>query len=413
MATVIRTATELQNMSADLSADYELGGNVDASETAAWNAGAGFAPIGDSVTPFTGNFDGKGYTITGLTINRPATEDIGLFGYAGSPGGGPTIVYIKNVVLASVSIVGQDETGALVGEARDYVYIQGCSSSGTVSGRNSVGGLIGDLGSSSSRIESGCSSSCEVTASGLDAGGLFGGCEGSLTDSYATGAVHGYQYAGGLGSIYVSGSATRCFATGDIDVTDDYAGGLFGYAGESALTDCYARGSVTAAGVGASAGGVVGDVYDAIFTRCYATGAVSGASTGGFGGYKAADASTFEGCLWDTETTGEANSFGAGGSPSGLTGYTTTEMQSASVVQAKGYLLGRDWNVIGACNAGYPCLIGVNPCCSIRGVPADVTIARTKPSLELIRNLEMQCDGLFYIAKDGKATYESRFARHG
>jgi hypothetical protein len=57
-------------------------------------------------------------------------------------------------------------------------------------------------------------------------------------------------------------------------------------------------------------------------------------------------------------------------------------------------------------------LIGVNPCCSVRAIPADVTIARTKPSLELIRNVEMQCGGFFYIAKDGKTTYESRLARH-
>jgi hypothetical protein len=412
MATVIYTATQLQNMSADLAADYELGGNINASETAGWNAGAGFAPIGDSVTPFTGNFDGKGYTITGLTINRPATDDIGLFGYAGSPGGGPTVVYVKNVVLESASIVGLDQVGALVGEARDYVYIEDCRSSGTVSGRYSIGGLVGELGASSSRI-TWCSSSCEVTGSTMDAGGLFGGCQGTVTDSYATGDVHGEQYAGGLGSLAVSASVVRCFATGDVDTTDDYAGGLFGYAGDSSVTDCYARGSVTAAGVGAYAGGVVGDASVVIFTRCYATGAVSAAVSGGFGGYKVADASTFEDCLWDTETTGEASSWGAGGSPSGITGYTTAEMQSASVIQANGYLLGRDWNVIGACNGGYPCLIGVNPCCSVRGVPADVTIARTKPSLELIRNLEMQCDGLSYVTKAGLFKYESRYARHG
>jgi hypothetical protein len=247
----------------------------------------------------------------------------------------------------------------------------------------------------------------------MDAGGLFGGCQGTVTDSYATGDVHGDQYAGGLGSLAVSASIVRCFATGDVDTTDDYAGGLFGYAGDSSVTDCYARGSVTAAGVGAYAGGVVGDASVVIFTRCYATGVVSAAVSGGFGGYKVADASTFENCLWDTETTGEASSWGAGGSPSGITGYTTAEMQSASVIQAKGYLLGRDWNVIGACNAGYPCLIGVNPCCSVRAIPADVSIARTKPSLELIRNVEMQCDGLSYVTKAGLFKYESRYARHG
>jgi hypothetical protein len=45
--------------------------------------------------------------------------------------------------------------------------------------------------------------------------------------------------------------------------------------------------------------------------------------------------------------------------------------------------------------------------------PRDPTIARSKPSLELIRNMEMQCDGRFYIDKSGNAVYESRYARHG
>ena len=46
-------------------------------------------------------------------------------------------------------------------------------------------------------------------------------------------------------------------------------------------------------------------------------------------------------------------------------------------------------------------------------VTGDQTITRSKPSLELIRNLEMQCDGRFYIDKSGNAVYESRLARHG
>jgi len=43
----------------------------------------------------------------------------------------------------------------------------------------------------------------------------------------------------------------------------------------------------------------------------------------------------------------------------------------------------------------------------------DPTMAKTRPSLEFIRNLEMQCDGRFYIDKSGNAVYESRFARSG
>ena len=51
-----------------------------------WNGGAGFDPIGDNTGQFMGRFDGLGHTITGLTINRPTTVDVGLFGFIGTGG---------------------------------------------------------------------------------------------------------------------------------------------------------------------------------------------------------------------------------------------------------------------------------------------------------------------------------------
>ena len=56
--------------------------NIDASSTSAWDEGQGFTPMGNSSTKFTGFYNGDGYTINGLTINRPSTNYIGLFGYA-------------------------------------------------------------------------------------------------------------------------------------------------------------------------------------------------------------------------------------------------------------------------------------------------------------------------------------------
>lgn len=42
--------------------------DIDASDTEAWNEGRGFEPIGSTSHPFTGTYDGKGHTITSLTI---------------------------------------------------------------------------------------------------------------------------------------------------------------------------------------------------------------------------------------------------------------------------------------------------------------------------------------------------------
>lgn len=46
-------------------------------------------------------------------------------------------------------------------------------------------------------------------------------------------------------------------------------------------------------------------------------------------------------------------------------------------------------------------------------VVGDQTIVQDHPILELIRNVEVQLDGRFYIDKNGNAVYESRFHRSG
>ncbi len=76
----ITTVTQLQEMKDNLSAHYRLKNEIDASETAGWNSGEGFEPIGDSDDKFTGTLSGGGYIIDSLTINRPTEDRVGLFG---------------------------------------------------------------------------------------------------------------------------------------------------------------------------------------------------------------------------------------------------------------------------------------------------------------------------------------------
>src|SRR5690606_34902923 len=59
---------------------YTQTANIDASATSGWDSGAGFTPIGNNSVKFTGSYNGGGRTITGLTINRPSTDYVGLFG---------------------------------------------------------------------------------------------------------------------------------------------------------------------------------------------------------------------------------------------------------------------------------------------------------------------------------------------
>ena len=66
----------------------------------AWTTGAGWQPIGDFSNAFIGQFDGNGFTISNLTIDRNGTDRVGLFGYTGSGSG------ITNVGLLNLDITG-------------------------------------------------------------------------------------------------------------------------------------------------------------------------------------------------------------------------------------------------------------------------------------------------------------------
>ena len=57
-----------------------------------------WTPIGTESQPYTGTFNGKDKTITGLTVNQEGTNYVGLIGYLGSGG------KVQNVVLEGVQI---------------------------------------------------------------------------------------------------------------------------------------------------------------------------------------------------------------------------------------------------------------------------------------------------------------------
>ena len=104
----ITNCIELQEMQNDLSGDYYLTNNIDCSDTINWNAGAGFMPVGNATDRFSGTFDGQNYTITGLYINRPSSDGVGLFGSVSSS-------TIKNVGLVDTSIIAGSNVGSLAG----------------------------------------------------------------------------------------------------------------------------------------------------------------------------------------------------------------------------------------------------------------------------------------------------------
>lgn len=174
---IITTAAQLNNVRNGLSSYYKLGSDINLSSYGNW------IPVGNNNSNFRGGFDGNGYTITGLTINRPAESYIGLFGYVS------TVGQIRNVHLSGVNIIGYDYTGSLVGYI-NYGKVENSSASGTMTGYRHVGGLVGK--SENSAVVNG--SSANVTVQGYaNLGGLIGqyASWAPMADNAASGNVTG------------------------------------------------------------------------------------------------------------------------------------------------------------------------------------------------------------------------------
>lgn len=369
MATTITNLTELQAMENDLAEDYVLGQNIDASASAALNGGLGFDPIGSSGSKFTGSFDGGGYTINDLTINRPTENYVGLFGYVDDAAGN-----FSNVGLVDCTISGEQFVGALIGyiDISGTMAISDCYSTGTVAAVDgSVGGLLGYHNAASLTD---CYSTCSVTATGgandvSEVGGLVGNTRYTVTQCYATGDVTATsdgdieEVGGLLGLISPDATVSKSYATGNVSVTAGARaqgiGGAFGfYTSSGKASDCYARGSVTVS-VGNTTwgdiGGFVGVVDDvgAVIDDCYSTGALTvteGVSD--VGGFCGDNYGTITNCFWDATTSGQATSDGG-------TSKTTAQMKTESTFTDAGWDFSTIWQIDAVQNNGYPSIIDV------------------------------------------------------
>lgn len=288
--------------------------DIDASDTENWNDGAGFVPIGDNSTPFTGGYNGDGHTITGLTIDRGDTDIMGLFGIVS----GATI---ENLGIVNADITGRDGTGGLAASITNSSVITECYVSGTITGtRFFVGGLAGAASGNSSIDKS--YSTATVTGSNQYIGGLIGSNNSStISSSYSTGSVSGgnSQIGGLVGINDGTGAIQSSYSAGD--VTGNFSIG--GLAGENlgTIEDSYSIGNINGNG---NIGGLVGNNAGAI-SRTYSSGTVTGDTQSGLIGSNLIGSGTVEDSFWNTETSGQS------GSVEG-TGLTSAEMrQQASL----------------------------------------------------------------------------------
>lgn len=370
---IISDADDLQAIENDLTAYYELGGDIDASATSDWNSGAGFLPIGQT-DGFTGNFDGKGYSISDLYIDRSSTDYVALFRWTDA------VSTIQRVSLTSADITGRDSVGALVGLIYDACLIDNCNSSGSVSGRYNAGGLIGYLEDRNNTVTiSGSYSTCTITATYTGAGfigTIYDGAATTVSNCYATGNVTISDTTGASGSgggfIMELREATisQCYATGSVTAevssgNGKTSGGFVDYMRGGSIVDCYARGAVEATNAGGflcEGSPTVAGTIDNAYSTGAITAYVNGTNLGGFCWDN--KLITISNCFWDTETSGTATSDGG-------TGKTTSQMKLVPTFKDAGWDFDTIWYIREGVNNGYPSL-GVSPIGELAGLYAVV-----------------------------------------
>jgi hypothetical protein len=156
---------------------YKLGANIDASPTAdaEYNDGTGWLPRGDGTTKFTGGFNGNGFKISNLFINRSTTDNIGFFG----------VINTNNIIsvnLFNCNIVGQNNVGGICGQATipdvTTYNISYCSVTGTISGVSNIGGIGGYINTSGHYGDNihitYCNVDVTITATTSNCGGIAG-----------------------------------------------------------------------------------------------------------------------------------------------------------------------------------------------------------------------------------------------
>ncbi len=297
-----------------LNKSYIQTADIDATESANLNNGAGFSPIGTYIPyflefAFSGVYDGDGFAISNLVINRPDSTYQGLFGciWGGS---------VMNLMVLNAQVSGNDYTGILVGYISANSSAVKCSTSGlinstgsnlgglaggassiiidscfatvTINGTGtglvaSVGGLIGQVGTNGTIVRSGAEA--DILASNYNyVGAMIGWCaESTVKSSSATGSLEGKETIGGFIGYGSGCTFDSCFTDALVLSTGSCCGGFAGSLNHCEINDTYSFGDVSSTGY-AEIGGFTGLTSFSNYRQSFSNSNVESSSTytGGF-----------------------------------------------------------------------------------------------------------------------------------
>lgn len=375
---------------------------------------AGWKPIAS----FSGTYDGGGYTIINLHIDRLAQNNIGFFNMLHESAS------VTNLGLLNCDFIAGSHSGTLASESYgsiENVYVTGSAeftngggliainrnlinnsytdvSLSTPSGVDyQAGGLAvynegilqnchvsGDVlvngsGSGAGLVitNNGTIENCYVSGSvdarwGGYAGGLVSENNGVINNSFTEGNVYGSSLTGGLCAYNkTSGFIDKCYASGNVtDVvasTHNCSGGFLGW-NAGTVTNSYAKGTVSllyATDGSYYPAGFVGHNDNGVISRCFSTGYVN--FSDGLKGFAArvVEGLDYEmnGNFWDIETSQQ------GGSAGGATGALSSQMKTPNTFIAAGWDFADTWGMDPMINDGYPCLLWQHPGAAVMALP--------------------------------------------
>ena len=185
--------------------------------------------IGTSTVPFKGSYDGDGNALQNVSITA-AADNAGVFGYVD---GGT----IKKLTLSGAIESTKNNVGAIVGQMKDGT-ISGCASSAIIDATSSVrvGGIVGYM-------VTGTIGSSDGTPTSKDQGTAF-----SANGCVNTGTITGKQHVGGIVGQMGNGLVSICRNAANITAYAYNAGGIVGYMQGGTIRFCYSKNAVTISG---------------------------------------------------------------------------------------------------------------------------------------------------------------------
>ena len=266
-AVLTKNITMNEDLLASIKTDDD--GNVtNGSSFKAWRPMGMADEKGEFTGHYKGIFDGNGYSISGLYVNRDeATADvnsrfkssIGLFGYHDG--------VTKNLGILDSYMRGQGCIGGICGY-NDGGTIQNCYSAATVCGDSYIGGICGR--SRSNSIIENCYNAGYIYGATRSIGGICGDNYSTIESCYNIGIIEGNFMVGGIvgvssglgNTIWIKDCYNRGNVIGDtIDI-----GGIGGYIGSSLVENCYSQATVSG---NTNVGGICGNSNKVDFQNAY------------------------------------------------------------------------------------------------------------------------------------------------